>query len=67
MVLLYRDQEYSPELGDQVDVYSEGFEPETAVVEVVGKKRIKVRYENQAITPAAEWVAPADCDMIARA
>ena len=62
----YRDEEYSPELGDHVEVYSEEFEPELARVSVIGKKRIKVTYDNDCIKPISEWVSPSDCDMISR-
>lgn len=62
----YRDGEYGPELGDAVDVYSEEFEPETAKVNKIGKKKILIIYDNDCIKPRSEWVCPLSCELVAR-
>lgn len=62
----YRDEEYAPDMGDQVDVYSDEFEPEPAVVIAIGKHKIRIRYDNTYIKPRTEWVDAANCDLIAR-
>jgi hypothetical protein len=62
----YRDEEYEPDLGDQVDIYSEDYESEAARVIAIGKSKIRIRYNNEYIKPRTEWVDPANCDMISR-
>ena len=62
----YRDDEYAPEMGDLVDVYSEEFEPESARVVQIGKSKIKITYNNDSIKPRSEWVLPSNCEMVSR-
>lgn len=62
----YRDDEYAPEMGDLVDVYSEEFEPESARVVAIGKSKIRITYDNDNIKPRSEWVLPSDRDMVSR-
>lgn len=55
------------ELGDQVEVDEDGFEPEEATVISIGKKgTIRIEYANRNIKPGKVWTSPAHCELIAR-
>ena len=66
--MMYRDNEYAPEVGDRIEVYDEQdqFEPECAKVVKIGKNKLLVAWENEYIKPRQEWVKPDLCDLIAR-
>jgi len=54
------------ELYDTVEVLDAEFEPEEAHVIKLGKKKIKIEWDNPHIKPAKTFVSPESCELLFR-